>query len=262
MRVSFFRNKIFLFIVAAVALFSLSLFQREIRESIAAAAAPFQEQTWKAGNSISAFFSGIFSGARLHEENERMQMENSSLRQHVIELESMQEENTELRDALGLEIHSKFRITEVSLIGKYVFEDVVMINKGKNVGIEEGMPLITPGKVVIGKVIEALQNTSKVQLLSHPQSSVDVRIAGTNTAGIVKGKGQGKLLLDFIPQDQNLSQGDTLVTAELGGVFPQDLFVGTVKEIIRIDAKPFQQAEVGALYELSGLDTLFVITEE
>ena len=60
--------------------------------------------------------------------------------------------------------------------------------------------------------------------------------------------------------DNNINEGDVLITSALEKTFPKGLLIGKVVKIQKNDQKPFQQAEVKPFFNLNGLDNLFVIT--
>ena len=62
-------------------------------------------------------------------------------------------------------------------------------------------------------------------------------------------------------REENLSQGDIVVTSALGGIFPKGLLVGRIKQIKRSDVEPFQQAEIEPFFDISQTNNLFVILE-
>ena len=78
---------------------------------------------------------------------------------------------------------------------------------------------------------------------------------------MVKGKGNLGLYLDLIPKEEEISEGDFVVTSVLGGIFPQGLLVGQIKKVEKSDIEPWQTAEIKSSFQLKDLDNLFIISE-
>ena len=98
-----------------------------------------------------------------------------------------------------------------------------------------------------------------VQILS--QVEVD-EVSGKNDEGIYGiaiGEGMEEILLDKVPQNQKIKEGDIVITSNLGNFFPQGLLIGLLKEVNKSDVAPFQKAKVSLLFNLQDLQTLFVI---
>ena len=148
------------------------------------------------------------------------------------------------------------------IIGKDISQDFILIDKGIEDGLAKDMPIITEEKVLIGRITELYDKFSKVMLISHKESSFDVKILSQNEcSGVVRGLGSLKLLVDFIPRDEELYQGDIVVTSAFGGIFTDNLLVGEIKTIRKKDVESFQQAEIDSAFNISQSEDIFVILE-
>jgi len=136
-----------------------------------------------------------------------------------------------------------------------------LINKGSEDGILEKMPVITQQKSLVGKISEVYKNFSKVMLVSNKKCAFDAKIQEKNISGLVKGKGNFKILLDFVPQNEKISQEDIVITSSLGGLFPAGLLVGQIEEVKKSDIEPFQQVKIKPIFNIKEINFLFVITE-
>jgi len=260
MKFSFKKNKILIMVVVIILLvFLLNVFQKEVRSLFYSFSAPIQKVLWGAGDSTSDFFQGIVRVKILKQELDELKLENQELLGQVVALKNLKKENETLRQALGIELQKDFKLTLSHIISKDISQDFILIDKGAKNGIVEGMPVITEQKVLIGRISEVYEDFSKVMLIFHKESSFDVKV--NDISGIVKGQGSFKALLDFVPREENLSQGDIVVTSALGGIFPKGLLVGKIKEIKKNDVDPFQQAEIELFFDISRTETLFIILD-
>jgi len=253
-------RNILLFAVLAVGIIvALNFFQNPVRNFFYSMSAPIQASLWQAGDRVSNFFETITEIKSLKKENEDLKLKINSLLAENASLKELKNENEALRIALNLGLEKEFRLTLVQVIGKDISQDSLLINKGSKEGLSEGFPVITEQKNLVGKISEVYENFSKVMLIFNKESSFDAKMSDEEIYGVIKGKGNLKLFLDLVPQDKEIKQGDILVTSVLGGIFPNGLLVGEIREIKKSDLEPFQQAEISPLFDIGKLGNLFVI---
>jgi rod shape-determining protein MreC len=116
------------------------------------------------------------------------------------------------------------------------WNDLLIINKGSTSGIERNMSVIT-STGLIGKVKNSRQFTSTIQLLSSNDSTnrVSAEIVGEETYyGQIEGfdRERESLLLKRIPYEAKIDKGQIVQTSGMGGVFPSQLIIGTVEEVV------------------------------
>jgi len=87
--------------------------------------------------------------------------ENQKLLSQLANLEEIKEENRFLRQALDLGMDKEFDLILAQATAKnvftfqgIVFEDSILINKGKNDGVRKDFPVILADKILIGKVAD------------------------------------------------------------------------------------------------------------
>lgn len=264
MRFSYKKNKLLITVVVVILLvFILNVFQKEVRSFFYSFSAPIQKVLWKAGEGTSDFFQGIVRVKTLKQELDELNLENQELLGQVVALKNLKKENETLREALGIELQKDFKLALAQIIGKDISQNFILIDKGAKDGVDEDMPVITQQRVLIGRISEVYEGFSKVMLIFHKESSFDAKIQKEekDITGIIKGQGGFGILLDLIPREENLSQWDIIVTSVLGGIFPEGLLVGKIKQIKRSDVEPFQQAEIEAFFDISQTNNIFIILE-
>ncbi len=250
------KKKLMIGTAAVLFLFALNLISSQVRNFAMGISSPVQAVLWGTGHSISTFF----GGGKLLLENEVLKQENLALLSQHIALEDLEKENEELRRILDLGVTQEFRMVMGEIIGKNLMEDVIVIRGGENNGIQKGMPVITSEKVVVGRVLESFFSYAHVQLISANEQRLDAQIMEANATGVVRGQGGQKLMLDLVPQEEDFQIGDVLVTSNLGEVFPENLLIGEVTEILTVGADPFQRAKVKPFFNMKSAEILFVIT--
>ncbi|MDP2637424.1 MAG: rod shape-determining protein MreC [bacterium] len=239
---------------------SLNLFSGSTRNFFYSISSPVLSFFWIQGSGFSGFFSNVFSGSDVKNENDALRSRVRSLEQQVLELQAAEEENAQLRTALDLGVKQKFEFLETSILSRDPGEDSVLVNKGTLDGVVPGMPVITPHMVLLGRVGVVSQDFAKVLLVSHPGSSFDARVAGKDTAGLVKGESRFNAAFSLVARDKSLEQGDLVITTKLGGVFPENLLVGEVENISSNVADPFQSASLKLFSQEERVNLFFIIT--
>lgn len=228
---------------------------------------PIQKNLWKAGCWTSDFFETIINIKNLKEENKELKLKTQELLGENIKISEAEKENKFLREALEIGLEKEFELTFAEVIGKDVSQDSILINKGFKNGILSNLPVITQQKVLIGKIGEVYEDFSKVILVSNPKSIFNVEIFRDeedftdNISGIIKGKGNFHLILDLIPREKEIKEGDTVITSSLGGVFPKGLLVGKIQGIKKKDVEPFQLAEIKTAFDIKELRAVFIINK-
>ena len=243
-----------------------SFFGAGIKNSFYIISSPIEKVFWSAGESSSGFVGSFFKAGALIKENDNLKNENQKLIAQIVSLQAINNANQAQSDVSLNTQNTNFKLLMVGIIGLNG-QDVVSINKGSADGILEGMPVISQQNVVFGEVSKVYKNFSEVMLISNKKSVVNVKIEQNQDSdepveidGLVKGNGNLGIYLDLVTIDNNINEGDVLITSALEKTFPKGLLIGKVVKIQKNDQKPFQQAEVKPFFNLNGLDNLFVIT--
>lgn len=201
----------------------------------------------------------------LKEENKELKEKNSNLEQSLRELESIKAENETLKEALNLtEKYSEYKTVSGYVINKDIsnYSSVLVINVGKNDGIEPDMTVIAD-KGLVGHVISVTNDTAKVQTIIDPASSVSCTISTSRDSIIAKGTIDGKSTLraTYIPADANLIQNDSIETSGLGGIYQKGIHIGTIKQVVNTKNIMDRHAIIETAVDFSKVDTVLVITK-
>jgi rod shape-determining protein MreC len=90
--------------------------------------------------------------------------------------------------------------------------------------------------------------------------AVRVHQPESRATGVVRGRNDALLLLQYVAQQAPLETGDLLITSGLGGVFPPGVPVGTVVQVRKRDQDLFQEALVEPTARLGQLERVYVLT--
>ncbi len=247
-------------IVLAICL--LNFFQKEIKGFFYWFSAPVQKVLWGAGERTSDFFGTFIRTKNIGEEIKELKEENQKLTAEIAILEELKEENKNLRKALGIGLQKDFKLSFAEIIGKDSSQDSILINKGAKDGISKDMPVVTSNKILVGKIENVYENFSKVVLLSNRKFSFDVRIQNSgDISGVGKGEGSSKISVGFVPREENISEGNMVISDSLGGIFPKGLLIGRVKTVEKNNVDVFQKIEIVSAFDIKKVSNLFIINE-
>ncbi|MFH1450995.1 MAG: rod shape-determining protein MreC [bacterium] len=261
------RNSRLKFGVGAVALaiffvfLGLSPLNPIVKELFYATASPLQKPLWRVGSGISSFFNAIGNLAQLNTENEELKKENRELLSLLAPLVEKEKENQELRDALGIMPEKEFIMVIAEPISRDIGEDTILINRGKKDGIIKGMAVVNKQTVLLGKICEVYDNFSKVSLVTNKDSYFSAKLQNANVTGVVKGQGRLTLSIELLPKNENIKEGDSVVTVALGGDFPEGIFIGEVTGVKKNDIEPFMQAEIEPGFDINEVEKFFIIVD-
>ncbi len=163
-------------------------------------------------------------------------------------------------DVIGQEACDTFPCGEVVGTEPNPYLRYVTINVGARQEIEVGMPVVSSGAGLVGRVAQVGPRTAKVQLLTDPDSAVAALLQTSRVTGLVVGRPDGVLRMEYIPQEESINVGEIVLTSGLGGFVPKGLVVGQVTEVQQVDYALFQTAIVRPVVDFSRLELVLVIT--
>jgi rod shape-determining protein MreC len=199
----------------------------------------------------------------LARQNEQYREEIDRLQAELVRLHEVDLENRDLRNLLGLKERSAAgELVPARLIARdpSPYVQSITIDRGTEDGVHEGMTLIT-WRGVVGRITRAGPTSSKVLLVTDVNSSISGRIQSSESrvTGIIRGRPEGGLLMQHIPQEETLETGATIITSDLGGLVPEGLVVGEVVQVRRKDVDVFQEALIEPAADMKQLERLYVM---
>ena len=103
------------------------------------------------------------------------------------------------------------------------------INKGIKQGIEKGMVVISTDGILVGIITDVAPSFSRVRALTDSNSSIPVRVAGSEVYGFMQGNGSSSPTMGFFSDPEfQPSSGVKLVTSNISGVLPNGIMVGNM----------------------------------
>lgn len=218
--------------------------------------------------------SGVFGGLgnlfgavrdlnELRTRNAELEQQNQDLLTEIAGLRGLEGENGVLRQLLNFtqeNPQSKYQTAAVIGRDPSPYLRYITINAGNREGLRPGMPVVTAGSTLIGRVSDVSLRSSKVQLLNDLSSAVNVRLQASNATGLAVGQQDGSLLVQYLPLDAKITDNDIALTSGLGGNLPRNLVVGQVTGVQKNDFDVSQSVQLRPAADYERLDVVLVIT--
>lgn len=172
-------------------------------------------------------------------------------------------ENETLKQELKFVRERELNHVGARVVGKGIdpLEQTIVLDRGKTSGIVVGNPVIVGNGILVGQVIRAEEGTSLVRLLEDSQSKLGVTFVGNETTlGVLEGGFGISLHINFIPQNETVEVGQTVVTSGIVGM-PKGLVVGKVEAVEREPYEPFQRAVVTPMSRYDALSAVTVLVD-
>tara|TARA_Y100000310_G_scaffold258269_1_gene266622 strand:- start:9317 stop:10132 length:816 start_codon:yes stop_codon:yes gene_type:complete len=221
------------------------------------ALSPFQKSFYFIARKVSGFFRTIGSISKINQENNYLQKENQELLNKLILQEQIRQENQALHKQLNLiyETEKKHKLVFANIISQ---GDIYMIDKGALHGLQSNMTVIAPGNILIGKIVEVMNNTSKFLPIMNFSDNTQVLILPSRTKAYVRQKHETSLVLDFILEKEKVELNNLIITSQLSD-FQPGLIIGKISKLEKTDNQLEQKAIINTLVNIKTLEKVFII---
>ncbi len=230
-----------------------------VRNQIRSIGAVVIEPLYTASASLRKVFISIRDLKDLPRQNEALSSTVTELLVENAELKEVQHENSLLRDELKFsENGAKQTFIAARIISRSAFslQSMITINKGNDDGITTGQAVTLSGAYV-GKIISSNNHMANVELITSPNAVTQGQLQNSRMTGIVRGGIRG-LILENIPQDTSIAEGENVLTSGLGGTLRAGLLIGTIQGVISKKNDIFQSARIKSAANIDRADILFV----
>jgi rod shape-determining protein MreC len=261
-----FRRPIFLLAIVVMAQVMLLAYQikgdhdvRLIRYWAVALVTPIERVGSWSLSKVGGAWSGYVGLHNARSENNNMRSELDQLRIRNAELSSRAAEAQRLEGLLNFRnAHPETQLLAAQVIGSSAdgASHTLFINRGEHDRLKLNMGVIT-SEGIVGKIVEVLPDTSQVLLINDKDSGVGAMFAGSRTHGVVKGSGDPEPHMEYVVNDEKVTDGEAIVTSGEDHIFPKDLPVGTVKGAS--PGNPFQLIRVQPAARLDRLEDVIVL---
>lgn len=192
-------------------------------------------------------------------ENKRLQESIDKYLQKIGEYREEHKTNLYLEQLLDFKEKVSFEPLAARVVGKepaYWYQTIV-VDRGRTDDVLEGMIVLAP-RGVVGQVIHAGEHYSKILLANAPSSAIDAMIQKNRIRGILKGAGERGYILHYVLKNVDVQEGDYIVTAGIGGVFPAGIPLGRVSKVHEKQRGMFKEIEVLPSVDFQKLEFVFI----
>ena len=200
--------------------------------------------------------------AELRTRNAELELEVAQLQQEIIALQEQVAEAQILASLLNYaRSQPENRYLAANIVGKDTspFIRSVWMDSGSDSGIRKGMPVVTE-RGLVGRVAEVFANSARIQLITDPEITVNVRLQNSRADGALAPQLNGEIWVDLIDQDVDVSSGELVLTSGLGGIYPADIPMGQVISVRKRDYELFQQVVIQPSVAIDDLEIVLIIT--
>lgn len=250
---------VFIFLVSTLGSQKFGTLHKLILE----ATGPVQQTVSRVAGYFGVFSEKYTDLVKVREENRRLWEELLECRAAAYRNREALATNNMLRKLLDFRERFDQPMLAARIVGKdpSLWFRTVIVDRGSNDGVIKGMPVVN-GEGIVGQIFAVSPNYSKVLLAIAPSSAIDVLIQKSRVRGILKGTGSLTLKLDYVLKTVDVQEGDHVVTAGYGGLFPTGMPVGVVSKVVRKRRGMFLDIEVTPEVDFLTLEKVLVIEQE
>lgn len=139
-------------------------------------------------------------------------------------------------------------------------DNYLTLNVGSANGVQAGQGVVASSGVV-GRVKVVSEHYATVASILHSKVLVTAKIKRDGTVGSVHWPGDDPAiaLLDYIPRQNKVVRGDTIITSGYNSIFPEGLFIGTVESFLKEPDKNFWTVRVRLGVDFTRLTHVYVV---
>lgn len=199
----------------------------------------------------------------LKQENDKLAQENTILRTFlksnfaVIPLQEFKRNDTLYKQQYS---YISAKVVNSSVNKRRNF---LTLNVGSSRGVKQDMAVMG-GEGIIGIVTNVSENFASVMSLLHKDVRVNCQLKKDGSYGplIWDGVDYRYCLLTDIPTHAKIKKGDTVITSELSGIFPEGIMVGIIDSYERRQNESFYTAKVRLSTDFKKVNHVYVINNK
>ena len=193
--------------------------------------------------------------------------ENRTLRQRLMrytllnaELADVARENQQLRRMLRFTESSPYQlqVAEVISRGASSVLSTVTLNVGSEQGVVPNQPVMTLDGL-LGKTLTVAPDAAVVHLITDRSFRLSVKVGAKGLRGILRPLygSQGEII--GISSDGDIIPGDRVLTSGFSDIYPKNLPIGEVLEVINIPGEAYSRVQVKLLVDPQNAEHVFVM---
>ena len=238
------------------------------QELLSVVLTPLQKVTSALSGGAASVWEKYTSIDDVMDRNEQLEAENAELRQQMVDYDRIKAENDAYKALARIQdTNSAASYVSAFVIGRDPLDEFggFTLDQGSTDGVAVNDAIISDRGYLLGVVVEVDATSCKVMTILHPSFNAAGVVSRTRDNGIITGSADyaadGQCVLTNLDRATEARKGDQVITTGLGGVFPANLLVGTVQEVV-----PEQSGKSSSAVILPGADPrtvkhVFIVTE-
>ena len=228
---------------------------------------PFRAGISKLTDKSQQLYDYMFRYEALLAENQSLKEQLADIQDEARDAYATKQENDRLRAALDLvDANEDYKLVDAYIISTSSsdWSNTFTINRGSNIGIQEGMCAITAYGELVGLVSEVGVNYSVVKSVLDSSLEISATIAASGHSGMVQGGYSsglnGLLRMNYLPSSATIRNHDQVVTTG-STVYPRNLVLGHVVDAGFDDTGVAKYALLQPAADVRSLEQVFIVTE-
>lgn len=175
-------------------------------------------------------------------------------------MKEISSENERLRGLLDFRKKITYETLPAQVIGRDPsnWTNIVYIDRGTAQDIKPDTGVVTD-KGVVGKIVEAGDEVSKVMLINDPDSRIAAVVQRSREGGVLCGTLSRRCRMIYISVDSDVKIGDEVVTADSGMTFSKGFLIGKIVDLYEDKGGLYRSAEVMPAADLQRLEEVLCI---
>lgn len=206
------------------------------------------------------------SSSTLAKEVDALKKQVDTLTEQLVELEQLRNKNALYQEFLGIkEEHSDYVFTEAAIIGRDAADNfgTFTLNKGSLSDISINDPVIY-GKYLVGVVASVTPTQCTVNTILNPKLNVSAYEVRTRDLGFVTSTvalaQEGHCHMPGLSSSTAVTAGGIVCTSGVGGIFPRDLIIGNIVDVVDGSVDISASAIIKPGIEFDDITDVFIIT--
>jgi rod shape-determining protein MreC len=265
------RSRLLLIILLVTSLFLITLDLRGVsltkgsRNATQSVLAPIQRGFSDFFSPVGNFFSDIKNFGKTKAEVKDLTAENAKLKKQLVINADVQGQLTKLKGVLNLAGRGGFKVVAARVIGRgsaSTFSQTITIDAGSSDGVAKDMTVMSDLGLV-GVVKSVSSSSAIVLLMSDPTFRIGVRIAGSQSVGVLQGEGSSHYSLQLLDVAGTIKHHDAILSlgSDNNRPFVPGIPIGYVSSVDHKNASLTQTATVTGYSNLNALGIVSVILQ-
>ena len=209
------------------------------QELLSVVLTPLQKVTSALSGGAASVWEKYTSIDDVMDRNEQLEAENAELRQQMVDYDRIKAENDAYKALARIQdTNSEASYVSAFVIGRDPLDEFggFTLDQGSTDGVAVNDAIISDRGYLLGVVVEVEATSCKVMTILHPNFNAAGVVSRTRDNGIITGSSDyavdGLCVLTNLNRNTLTQKSDQVITTGLGGVFPADVLVGVVREVV------------------------------